>query len=220
MAARALPVRSGMAALVVGGLSFLAGEGFGYQQGKQAIKPTVGLVDFAKVFEQIPQAHEQTAELKSQFEERRERLQELDSNISASEARLETLNPGSVDRRIAEMQLDARRQELRALERILQDEMDQKNMQMVVWLYEQAGDAVANVARKRGIDLVLRRHRELPEDLPLRAKYREVEETTVWYSSAKLDITKPVIAYMKAQHAKAAEGNASPAAASGDDGKD
>ncbi|MHC4079136.1 MAG: OmpH/Skp family outer membrane protein [Planctomycetota bacterium] len=128
------------------------------------------------------------------------RLDKMQKDIQSKEAELNnTVKPGTeaaerlvTDIKTLRYRLNLEGQRLNELEAA-------KRAKLVLELQAQVLDAVAELAPKRGIDLVLRRRAHRVR-APLSEQARRSESTDVLYAAASLDITDDVIDFLKTKH--------------------
>jgi len=128
------------------------------------------------------------------------RLDKMDKDIQSKQAELNnTVKPGTEAAERLALDIKTLRYRLN-MEGQRLNELD-ANKRAALWLelQTQVMDAVAELAPKRGIDLVLRRraHRVRAR---LQEQVRRAEATDVLYAAASLDITDDVIDFLKTKY--------------------
>jgi Skp family chaperone for outer membrane proteins len=149
--------------------------------------------------------------LQAQGEARRTQIQgeltNLRTQLEGQQAALAELQPGS--EQFEETQARARQIAVRAqvLQQLGQDELARFNRDNLIDVYGQLEEAIRQVARERGLDVVIRKAQgDLPDDLrtlnPQQLNQALAGQTTL-YVSAGSDITTEVIAAMNRMNQEA-----------------
>jgi len=168
----------------------------------------VGVVDLTRVFESSDRAKElnqEAVEMMRQYSARlnssKERVRELSS--SAAEFAM-----GTPQRQEQEKKLEEAVKTARLLQQEAYSKENSARVRNTMAVYQDVNVAAEAVARKRGLDLVLRQ-RSLPrhteeemENMPINALILEISQRTALYQSPEMDVTDDVIAELNAAYAK------------------
>lgn len=185
---RSLAAGALMAAVAAG--SF----GLGVQGGGGQAQPeTVGIVEFGRVFDAYPKV----AEGKKRLQDYENRLR---AELEAEQAKVEDIRlvrsryaAGTRERDLKDLELSVAVRKLELLQQVQQADLNREGSRFVVEWYEDMERAIAEVARNKGVKLVVRGHREATDKDSLDAKYTLFEKRVVWYAADAIDLTDAVI---------------------------
>lgn len=127
-------------------------------------------------------------------------LDKLEKTIHAKQTQLKnTVQPGTPAAAKLRLEIETLRFKLNHWTKQLNSEGLAKRNRLLLELQTQVLDAIAELAPKQGIHLVLRR-RAQPDRGPLRGLVQRAESTDVLYASQSLDITEDVIDFLKTKY--------------------
>ena len=179
-----------VAVLAIAGMSFSI-------QGPEAQDPdlskVIGVVNALEVRAAYAKFIAGSASLRRMNESYLQGREQREEVILQMEMEVAALAPSAqVQRAQMNLQMDLRRQELRGNELIHRDRMLLEEAGLQVEIYEDIWEAAANVARAKGLKLMLR-VRELPAEAPLDVRQAFHARRTVLYHAQELDLTQDVI---------------------------
>jgi len=160
----------------------------------------IAVVDMDRARAGHPHSQKKAAELADWGRKQSANLDRLDKTIQSKKAQLKnTVQPGTE----AAEQLSDEIRELSGAYNFRQQRLRErraaKRAVVLLELQNQVLDAIAELAPKRGIDLVLRR-RAYHIRVPLGEQMQRAESTDVLYASATLDITEDVVDFLKTKY--------------------
>lgn len=187
---------AGAATLLVVALVFLSLPGGALAQGKDA-QLKVGVVDVTKVFD----SYAKKKELENRMEAEQKRFQEkakaMQEDLQTFTSNLELFDPGSDERREAEMDLKKRRIEFDAFRLQVRDDLLALQSKSLETLYKSIVDVIDAYAQEKGLDLVFRKdtpHYDRPAKDRVKLVQYEITNNKLVWSSPSLDITDAIIA--------------------------
>ncbi len=164
----------------------------------------IGVVDLGRAFEQYPRYVKMKGELEALRNKYDERLQAVSRGIDELKATLATLETGSEEHRMKELEHKIRLQERQGMAEMFRDRLELEVRRSEVAIYEDLDAATKAVAAARGVHLVLRINeldppsadlgKEPPNDLLRR--HRAFELRQVLYAAEQIDLTPDVIRRM------------------------
>jgi Skp family chaperone for outer membrane proteins len=124
---------------------------------KKALASLIGVVDMAKVFDQMPRWAALRAEVDRKAEGYRTPINELDRQIGEQVATIKMLSEGE-ERRDREIQIELLKQQRQALFARARERNKLDQARALLAAYDDADVAIAKVAKARGLLLVVRQH--------------------------------------------------------------
>lgn len=169
---------------------------------KRPVAQSIGVIDIVKVFDQYPKAikeRERLGKVKASFDAR---IDQLNKRLEETKATIQTLKKDSIDYRLKVAEYRNGMQQREELGKVYSDELQLENMRSDLELFADIEFAIAQVAKDRGLQLVLRTV-EVPaadagddEVRSLQLRTSIFDRRQVWYSSGELDITPMVIKFL------------------------
>jgi len=169
-----------------------------------AAKPVVGVVDIDKAVEFYPKAIAERERLQALNKSFVERMDAITKQIDQVRADMMLEKEGSDQREWKQLEygeLQKRREVLKAL---LTRQFDREQQKGLITIYEDVEAAIAEVAKRRGVQIVLRHTPTLgPEDLvkdpssAQRQRLIQYDTRLVWFASEEFDLTPAVINFLK-----------------------
>jgi Skp family chaperone for outer membrane proteins len=157
----------------------------------------IGLVSIRNVFNNSEKHARYRAQVLAEQSRARAALEDLNKEISAEEAALNTLKPGTEDHLKQLQTVLQKRSELQTQQEYLKQQRSVKDKAWMEELYQEALKIVGEIAKEKGLDLVLER---TEPEFPISG-----EELMMTFSSHKvlygdgcLDLTKEVTARLDA----------------------
>ncbi|MBL8723267.1 MAG: OmpH family outer membrane protein [Planctomycetes bacterium] len=201
------------AALVAGGLLPTA-LGVPFQA------PTVvGVVDIDRALEGSPKMQAERERLDALRKGHAERLEALDKQLEQMKRDLGLMKRGSDQAEMAALEIKTTLERGKLLQELFRREMDVESERGLIALYSEAERATAEVAKLKGVQVVLRMNANpsgddlsKDEDRAQQQRLRAYDRRTVWFSAEEVDLTAAVAKYLKVLGEKApAEKPAAPA---------
>ncbi|GAB4150354.1 MAG: hypothetical protein Fur0037_18860 [Planctomycetota bacterium] len=191
MAPRAIRSQGLLACL----LALLAGASI-LAQDDPAPKPSIGVVDFVKVFDAYPKYVRERKKLDENHASVQGKLDELKRQIEEKKAQRELLAADSRERAQADLELDLSMRQYNGLAQIWLEDLGRQADKLAVECYEDIERAIQKVATARGLTLVLRLHRETRTN-SIGDRIKVYERRLVWYAADEVDLTAEVIKRMQ-----------------------
>lgn len=171
------------------------------KQGKDSAVPalTIGVVDFAKVFEFYPKAIKERERLKALNNSFSEQMDAMSKRIQELKDQVGLYPEGSLQARMKRLELEGLMQQGPALAKVFNEQLQLEHMRMEVQLYEDVEIAIGKLVAGRGVQLVLRKMATLPlradDESPSDIQNRLVayERRHVWFAATEIDLTAEVI---------------------------
>ncbi len=171
-----------------------------------AAPTTVAVIDFAKVIEAYPKAVQE----KKRLDEMRAALV---AGLKAEEDKLKDLrlerdgfNQGTRERALKELEMDGALRRINGLRQIYEADLNEQFDKFLAQTYDEIEVAIAQCAKARGVQLVLRTHRDPTEEDSLNIKSRLQDRRIVWYAANEIDLTPHVIKLLQVPLAAPAAG--------------
>jgi len=179
----------------------LAGASFEQSWAKsdeQAKLPKIGIVSVRKIFQQCRRTIKHRQESLAEQDKLQAELDKLSKEVDLDKAGLKTLKPGSDDYSALMKELFDKQAKLQARQEYFKQQMQLKEQAAIEKLFKDLLTATAQVAKEKGLDLVLERSEpEFPaasnNDLTL-----TISTHKVLYSDGCEDITDAVMARLDA----------------------
>jgi Skp family chaperone for outer membrane proteins len=166
-------------------------SGLALGQNQPAAQLPIGVVDLGKVMEAYPKAVQEQKRLDDArkhiiegYNAERKKLDDL---------RLQRDAATGSDRDQAELNLDLMDRRLRGTRQIMEADWQEQAEKFVVWFQEDVEAAIAQIAKARNLQLVLRSQGKLSEKESTTNKARAYDRRMVWFASDQIDITPDVI---------------------------
>ena len=168
----------------------------------------VGVVDLVRVFNEF----KQTKTLNQKMQDYRNKLGEdkdkRQQEINAERAALDAFSPDSADWFKRNESLKKKRFELEIWQAMESDQLTDHHLRWVKRTYEMVTKEVSEVARKRGLQLVVTREEmDTPSTTDtskiLQATFQQILNRKVVYSDAAIDVSDEVLANLNAAFEKA-----------------
>lgn len=167
-------------------------------------QPVVAVIDIRKVMEQYPKFIAERERLVALENTLLERIEALTKQIEQVRNDMMLEKDGSDQREWKQLEygeLQKRREVLKAL---LARQLEREEHKGMVTIFADIEAAIAEVARRRGVHIVLRQNptptgAELAKDpeRAIRQKLSNYDARTVWFASEEFDLTPAVINYLK-----------------------
>ena len=167
--------------------------------------PIVGVIDVSAIVDQYPAYIQKRAELDKRAGEIQEQLKVIDDEIEQLRMTVNTMAQDAPQRANLEFQYKVALQNRDFQRKNASDKFGLQEIRMMLEIYEDIDYAVAKVASKRGVALVLPKSDMPPSATPIaELSTRELElrfgffgRRTVWFASKELDLTSTVIKFMQ-----------------------
>ncbi len=160
----------------------------------------IAVIDVATVLENMPQFRSDQMALRADVERARSHFQERQNALVQQQQELQKASPDAPDYKEKMARLQQEISRLQTEFQLQQQEFFNRERQLLLGVYKQMERAVEEIARERGLVLVLRTSREptggTPQEL-LSYLGREV----IW-ADATIDITKDVVAKIRSAQPK------------------
>lgn len=161
----------------------------------------VGVVDLEKAMELYPKALKERERLQKLKESYDEQLQQVTKRLEELKALLPALREGTMERARKQLELEQAMQARQGLAKLLEADLQLEDMRVLLAIYEDIEIAVAQLAKDRGVHVVLRldTQQEKPDDgdkLAPRQVQRRLEvfdRRKVWFAAEELDLTPALI---------------------------
>lgn len=162
----------------------------------------VGVVDMGKAFDNYPRTIKERERVKKLVDGWQEEIDRVSKRIEEMKGSLLVLKAGSPDRERKQLELELTMQERQGLAKLLSDRLQVEQMRMHLAIYEDLDAAVAQLAKDRGVHLVLRTD---TSDIATadaadkdNAKVMEkrviaFERRQVWFAADAIDLTSDLI---------------------------
>jgi len=164
---------------------------------------TIGVVDLDKAIDQYPKAIAERDRLQKLLQELGDRLNAESKRIDGIKADLSLLKEGSDQRELKEWELGKAMNDHKALASLLRAQFDRQVERFEIAIYQDLELAVAQVAKDRGVQIVLRvRPQGVPSDggkEPANAQQARLQgfnRRDVWYHADEVDLTPALIKYL------------------------
>jgi len=182
------------------------GDGFG-EEGKarpsddvSTTQWPIAVVDLAAVLENLPQFRNEQMALRMDVERARSHFQERQNVLVQQQQDLQKLSPDTADYKEKIAALQQQIGQLQTEFQLQQQEFYNRERQLLLGAYKQVERVVEEIARERGLMLVLRTTRE-----PMGGNPQELigylGKEVIWAES-RIDITKDVIARIRGSQPK------------------
>jgi len=176
-------------------LAFLAA-----QPSPAAAGPRVAVFNIATTFEK----YQMTGDLEQLFAQRRQDIQaEAEKRrdaLSKLASGLEQFKPGSADHRRRQDELMQAEIKFQVWLEVQERRLKQQHKQWLERIYQDVQKTVADVARQRGIDLVLT-YSDVQDDAPDSIAYKQqILMRTVIYANQRSDLTNEIISLLDAEY--------------------
>lgn len=155
-------------------------------------KPVIGVVDFVEAIQKSPRYQEGKKQLEERNGQIEEQLKKAEADLKEMKARRDGLKEGSLRRMQADLEMELALKDFQGRRQLLFEELRRQNDELVVTCYEDVEKAIAKLARQRGLQLVLRLHREMRSG-SVEDRSRVYESRVVWYSADEVNLTAEVI---------------------------
>ena len=166
--------------------------------------PVVGVIDVAKAIDQYPVYIKLRTGVDAKFAKYQEQLKTQSSQLQELQVSIQLMGEGVPERAEAEHQYKMGLQTRDFRRKYFNDLLAAEELRMMLEVYEDLDFAVAKVAKKNSVSLVLPK-RDIPlSQMPIAdMQNREVQgrvevfqRRTVWFAATEIDITGDVIKYM------------------------
>ncbi|MBL8750267.1 MAG: OmpH family outer membrane protein [Planctomycetes bacterium] len=182
----------------------------------------IGVVDLGRVFDLHPRTIRERERLQREGQEREGVMKELDRRASELKGLIPNLKEGSRERGRKELEYDLLLQQKRATAQLLSDEMRAEQAKVQLAIYEELEAAVKQLAKDRGLSLVLRidvddKSSDDEKQGRIVSRLRTFEQRQVLFAAEELDLTPALIKLVQVPLDPASE---APPAAPQNGGKD
>jgi Skp family chaperone for outer membrane proteins len=164
----------------------------------------IGVVDLGKVIDAYPKAVQEQKKLEDLKKEIVEWTAGQLKNLKDLQLRRDAETGRARD--IKDLQIDTGERELRGMRQIRDADLQEQFEKFVVWFHEDVDGVIAQIAKARNLQLVLRTQGKPGDKEPQSSKARSYDRRYVWYASEQIDITADVIKML--QMPPAPEGSA------------
>ena len=174
------------------------------KQSGAAEAPVVGVIDVAKAIDQYPVFIKLRTAVDAKFAKYQEQLKAQMKQLQELQVSIQTMGEGVPERDEAEHQYKMGLQTRDFRRKYYNDLLAAEELRMMLQVYEDLDFAVAKVAKKNGVALVLPK-RDIPvsavpiadmQSREVQARVDAFQRRTVWFASAEIDLTGDVIKYM------------------------
>jgi Skp family chaperone for outer membrane proteins len=174
------------------------------QKSGVAEAPVVGVIDVAKAIDQYPVYIKLRTDVDAKFAKYQEQLKGQMKQLQELQVSIQTMGEGVPERDEAEHQYKMGLQTRDFRRKYFNDLLAAEELRMMLEVYEDLDFAVAKVAKKNGVSLVLPK-RDIPiSPLPIadmqsrevQARVDAFQRRTVWFAATEVDLTGDVIKYM------------------------
>lgn len=161
----------------------------------------VGVVDLGKAFDLYPRTVKEREKLQKLADSYREQISGLEKRMDEVKALLGQLKEGTRQRAQAALELELAQAQRRGLIQLADDDIQQETLRMQLAIYEDLEKAVQQVAKDKGVHLVLRIDAEdaalgdADKNSPkqVSGRLRAFEMRQVLFASEELDLTASLI---------------------------
>lgn len=195
--------------------------------------PTIGVVDLSKAYDNYPKARDERDRFNKMQDQVADKLKELSTRIDETRARQKVLAEGTPQRRQVDMELELGLRQRQMLAEMYNDELRLEKMRIDLAIYEDLEIAIAQVAKDRGVQIVLRLHNQpelsakIDPNHPdvVQARLSAFQQREVWYAADEYDLTPALIRRLQVPIERAAPAGSAPpvppgSTPGGDAGKD
>ncbi len=171
---------------------------------KSAKAPVIGVVDFVKAIENYPKYTQGLGDIDKLGDAGQKQIDAIKKQIDGKLAEQQAVR-GSEEARDLQDEIEILNSQGKALRERLLRKMEIERMRLLAAVYQDLEEAIAKVAKARGVGLVLRSHviddpavslaKLSPGALDSRVKI--FERRQVWFASDELDLTADVINLLK-----------------------
>jgi RNA polymerase sigma factor (sigma-70 family) len=162
------------------------------ESGSHSSGAAVGSIDMDAVFKQYKKVQRSVERQKVAQDERRERLANLEANGKELAALMQKFTPGSSEYIAKEDQLTSLKQQLEREREQFERELTRRQAREMATLLEEIQDVVADTARTRGLDYVVKVSANPRPDAEPNDVYAAMNRS-VLYANPRNDITEEVI---------------------------
>lgn len=167
----------------------LPGEGKSETVGQRDV--AVGVVELSAILQRIPELRAELAALQSDVQRAQAQFQKRQSDLLAFQRELQTLAPGSPEFERHQESLKQQLTQLQTEMQIQQQQFFDRERQAYLQAFEKIEKAIAEVARKKGLVLVLRRTHAPAATATPQELLGFVSREVIWCED-QLDITEEV----------------------------
>ncbi len=169
----------------------------GWAQTKEEIAPArIAVVSVRRILENSKTNAQWEAKVRAEGEKIRAELEKLSKEIQAIEADMATRKVGSSDYLNLMREGTEKQAVLEAKDKFYQQELGLKQQQQIEQLYQDIIVAVANVAKEKGVDLVVAKEEFQFPSSSLRELTLVIQTSKVLYHAEHMDITNDVLAVL------------------------
>jgi Skp family chaperone for outer membrane proteins len=178
-------------------ISLVAGYEQGWAQTKEEIAPArIAVVSVRRILENSKTNAQWEEKVRTEGEKIRAELDKLSKEIQAIEADMATRKVGSSDYLNLMRNGTEKQALLEAKDKFYQQELGVKQQQQIELLYQEIIVAVANVAKEKGVDLVVAKEEFQFPSTSLRELTLVIQTSKVLYHAEHMDITNDVLAVL------------------------
>jgi Skp family chaperone for outer membrane proteins len=161
----------------------------------------IGVVDIGKAFDTYPRTIKEAQRLKQVAEAMQEEVRRVTSRIDELRATIPLLKEGR-ERREKQLEYDLALRQREGMSTLFNEEMDAEAMRVHLSIYEDLEGAIAQLAKERGVHLVLKINAGALQadkgdgDDPrrsLRMRHEQFRERQVWFAAEEVDLTSDLI---------------------------
>ncbi len=169
----------------------------GWAQAKEEIAPArVAVVSVRRILENSKTNAQWEAKVRLEGEKIRAELEKLSKEIQAIDADMATRKVGSSDYLNLMRSGTEKQAVLEAKDKFYQQELGLKQQQQIEQLYQEIIVAAANVAKEKGIDMVVAKEEFQFPSTSLRELTLIIQTSKVLYHAEHMDITNDVLAVL------------------------
>tara|TARA_R110002072_G_scaffold228234_3_gene385035 strand:+ start:3536 stop:4297 length:762 start_codon:yes stop_codon:yes gene_type:complete len=166
--------------------------------------PVVGVIDVSKAMDQYPVYIKLRTAVDAKYASFQEQLKGQVKQLQELQVSIQAMGQDVPERAEAEHQYKMGLQTQDFRRKYFNDLLAAEELRMMLEVYEDLDFAVAKVAKKVGVTLVLQKRDIPPSPVPIadmqqrevQARVGAFQSRTVWFASKEIDITGDVIKYM------------------------
>lgn len=187
----------------------------------------VGVVDMGKAFDNYPRTLKERERVQKLADSWRDEIDRVSKRIEEMKGSILVLKDGSPERERKQLELELTMQERQGLAKLLSDRLQVEQMRMHLAIYEDLDAAVTQLAKDRGVHLVLRTDTTdtatpdgADKDTAKVVEKRVIafERRQVWFAADAIDLTSDLIKLLQVWPLDKAGGTSAATPAGGDRG--
>jgi Skp family chaperone for outer membrane proteins len=165
--------------------------------------PTIGVVDLDKARDQYPKAIAEREKLQKLSQSFQEQLQALSKRIEEIRAAQSLLTEGTDEWEAKQAERGVVMQQQKIFADLFQSQFDRARAKFDLMIYQDFEVAIAQVAKDRGVQIVLRMHEAPDADKGKdagnvqQARLYSYNRRNVWFAADEVDLTPALIKYLQ-----------------------